>query len=70
MKPKSCFAGKLLLAFDLPPMLNVGLTCDAFERENARLTLSLDGNNPSNNTQSVSVGGELSLMNLYVRNYL
>ena len=28
-----------------------------------RLTLSVDGNNPSNNTQSVSVGGEMLLAN-------
>ena len=50
-------------SFDLPLMLKVGLTWDAFERENARLTLSVDGNNPTNNTQSVSIGGELTLAN-------
>ena len=50
-------------AFDLPLMLKVGLTWDAFERENARLTFSVDGNNPTNNTQSVSIGGELALAN-------
>ena len=50
-------------AFDLPLMLKVGLTWDAFEQENMRLTLSVDGNNPSNNTQSVSVGGEMLLAN-------
>lgn len=50
-------------AFDLPLMLKVGLTWDAFERENMRLTLSVDGNNPTNNTQSVSIGGEMALAN-------
>lgn len=50
-------------AFDLPLMLKVGLTWDAFELENMRLTLSVDGNNPTNNTQSVSIGGEMALAN-------
>lgn len=49
--------------FDLPLMLKVGLSWDAVEQENMRLTLSVDGNNPTNNTQSVSIGGELALAN-------
>jgi len=49
--------------FDLPLMLKVGLSWDALEQENMRLTLSVDGNNPTNNTQSVSIGGELALAN-------
>ena len=53
-------------AFDLPLMLKVGLAWEAFERENARLTLSVDGNNPTNNTQSISIGGELALANQQV----
>ena len=49
--------------FDLPLMLKVGLSWDAVEQDNMRLTLSVDGNNPTNNTQSVSIGGELALAN-------
>lgn len=49
--------------FDLPLMLKVGLSWDAVEQENMRLTLSVDGNNPTNNTQSLSIGGELALAN-------
>lgn len=50
-------------AFDLPLMLKVGLAWDAMESENLRATISIDGNNPSNNVQSVSIGGELGLLN-------
>lgn len=49
--------------FDLPLMLKVGLSWDAVDRENIRVTLNADGNSPSNNTQSVSFGGEISLLN-------
>lgn len=49
--------------FDLPLMLKVGLAWDAFDRDGTRATIAIDGNNPSNNTQSFSVGGELSLLN-------
>lgn len=49
--------------FDLPLMLRVGLAWDAINRDGVRATIAVDGNNPSNNTQSVSVGGELSLLN-------
>lgn len=49
--------------YDLPLMLKVGLAWDAFTNENTRVTLTIDGNNPSNNVQSLSIGGELSLMN-------
>lgn len=50
-------------AFDLPLMLKVGLAWEAFNRDGVRATLSIDGNNPSNNTQSLSIGGEVSLLN-------
>lgn len=49
--------------FDLPLLLRVGLAWDAIENENMKATLTVDGNVPSNNLQSVSVGGELSLLN-------
>lgn len=49
--------------FDLPLMLKVGLAWDAIDRDGVKATLSIDGNNPSNNTQSLSIGGEVSLLN-------
>ena len=49
--------------YDLPLMLRVGFAWDAYTSEDIRATLTLDGNNPSNNLQSVSIGGEVSLMN-------
>ena len=49
--------------FDLPLMLKVGLAWDAIDRDGVRATIAVDGNNPSNNTQSLSVGGEVSLLN-------
>ncbi len=49
-------------AYDMPLMLRVGLSWDAINKENMRATLNIDGNNPTNNVQSFSVGGEISLM--------
>ncbi|HBZ37068.1 MAG TPA: hypothetical protein DEO59_00875 [Balneola sp.] len=49
--------------YDLPLMLRVGFAWDAYSSEDIRATLTLDGNNPSNNVQSFSVGGEISLLN-------
>lgn len=49
--------------YDLPLMLRVGFAWDAYTSDNVRATLTLDGNNPSNNVQSISVGGEISLLN-------
>lgn len=49
--------------YDLPLMLKVGLAWTAIEKENISATFSIDGNNPTNNEQSISIGGELGLMN-------
>ena len=49
-------------SFDLPLMLKVGLAWDAINKEDIRATLSVEGNNPTNNVQSLSIGGELGLM--------
>ncbi|MFA5669116.1 MAG: PorV/PorQ family protein [Balneolaceae bacterium] len=49
--------------YDLPLMLRVGLSWDAINNENMRATLNLDGNDPTNNVKSFSVGGEISLLN-------
>ncbi len=59
-KPDAILATK---GYDLPLMLKVGLSWDAVDNDQIRATLSVDGNNPTNNTQSVSLGGEIALLN-------
>lgn len=49
--------------FDIPLTLKVGFAWDAVNNEQLRATLSVDGNSPSDNYQSVSVGGEIALLN-------
>lgn len=49
--------------YDLPLMLRVGLSWDAINNENMRATINIDGNDPTNNVKSISLGGELSLLN-------
>ncbi len=49
-------------AFALPLMLRVGLSWDAVDNETLKATLNIDGNNPTNNTQSISIGGEVALL--------
>lgn len=49
--------------FDLPLIMRLGLSYDAWRTENLRLTLAADGINPSDNAQSVNVGAELSFLN-------
>lgn len=48
--------------FDLPLRLRVGFAWDAIDTDELRATFSLDGNNPTNNLQSISLGGELSFL--------
>ncbi|MTI87963.1 MAG: UPF0164 family protein [Balneolaceae bacterium] len=50
-------------AYNIPLMLKLGLAWDAVDNKNMRATLTLDGNSPSNNVQSISVGGEIGLLN-------
>ena len=49
--------------FNLPLRLKVGLAWDAINSKNFRATIDVDGNSPSDNMQSVSVGGELGFLN-------
>lgn len=49
--------------FDLPLIMRLGLSYDAWHTENLRLTLAADGINPSDNAQSVNIGTELSFLN-------
>ncbi len=49
--------------FDLPLIMRLGLSYDAWRSENFRFTLAADGINPSDNAQSLNVGAELSFLN-------
>ncbi len=50
-------------SFDLPLIMRLGLSYIAWRAENHQLTLAVDGINPSDNSQSVNIGTELSLLN-------
>lgn len=47
--------------FDLPLRLQIGMSKDFIFMENQRLTIAVDGIVPSDNNESVNVGGELAL---------
>lgn len=49
--------------FDLPLIMRLGLSYNAWHTENLRLTLAADGINPSDNDQSLNLGAELSFLN-------
>lgn len=49
--------------FALPLCLKIGLAWDAVKSRVCRVTVDVDGNSPTNNDQSVSVGGEISFLN-------
>ncbi len=49
--------------FALPLQLRVGLAWDAIKTKLYRITVDVDGNSPTDNDQSVSVGGEISFLN-------
>ncbi|HKJ45071.1 MAG TPA: PorV/PorQ family protein [Balneolales bacterium] len=49
--------------YNLPLRLKVGLAWDAINSKMYRFTLDVDGNSPSDNVQSISVGGELAFLN-------
>ena len=49
--------------FDLPLIMRMGLSYDAWHSDSFRLTLAADGINPSDNAQSVNFGAELSFLN-------
>lgn len=48
--------------FQLPMRLQVGLSWDAYESEDVRATINVDGHSPNDDVQSVSVGTEIALM--------
>ena len=47
--------------FDLPLLMRIGIANNIINSEQLRLTLSVDGLHPNDNTESVNVGGELAL---------
>lgn len=53
--------------FDLPLLLRVGLSGEAIDNELMRLTWSVDGNHPNDNTEYVNLGVELGLLNEMVQ---
>lgn len=53
--------------FDLPLIMRIGISGEVVNTENFRLTLSVDGINPNDNSQSLNVGGEIGLINDKVR---
>lgn len=54
--------------WELPLIFQIGLSANAVNTEDYRLTLAVDAIHPSNNYQSVNVGGELAFMEfLFIR---
>lgn len=49
--------------FDLPLHMKFGVAFDAIQSDPLRLTLLVDGTNPSDNNQSVSLAAEVGLLN-------
>ncbi len=49
--------------FDLPLTMRIGLSGEIIHNDFARITLSADGINPNDNSQSVNVGTEIALLN-------
>jgi len=49
--------------FDLPLIMRIGISGEVINNENFRLTLSADGINPNDNSQSMNLGGEVGLFN-------
>jgi len=53
--------------FDLPLIMRVGISGEVVNSEDFRLTLSADGINPNDNSQSMNVGGEIGMLNEKLR---
>lgn len=48
--------------FDLPLIMRIGISGEVINTEDFRFTLSADGINPNDNSQSLNVGGEIGLL--------
>jgi hypothetical protein len=53
--------------FDLPLIMRIGISGEVVNTENFRWTLSADGINPNDNSQSLNVGSEIGLLNEKLR---
>lgn len=53
--------------FDLPLIMRIGVSGEAIETGDFRLTLSVDGVNPNDNSQSLDIGAEIGLLNEKIR---
>lgn len=53
--------------FDLPLIMRVGISGEVFKTEDYRLTFSLDGVDPNDNSQSINIGSEIGLLNEKIR---
>ncbi|MFQ5629507.1 MAG: PorV/PorQ family protein, partial [bacterium] len=49
--------------FDLPLLLRIGVSWDAFKTEQNRLTIAVDGAHPNDNSEYANVGFEYALFN-------
>jgi hypothetical protein len=48
--------------FDLPLLMRLGLAYDAWQNEESRITIAVDGINPNDNAQSLNVGAEAAFL--------
>jgi hypothetical protein len=53
--------------FDLPLIMRIGVSGEVVTTENFRLTLSADGVDPNDNSQSINLGSEIGLLNEKIR---
>ncbi len=49
----------------MPLFFRVGLAMDVIEFQNNRFTLALDAFRPSDNTETINIGGELAFMDMF-----
>ncbi len=49
--------------FDLPLIMRIGISGELINTQDFRFTLSADGVNPNDNSQSMNLGGEIGLLN-------
>ena len=53
--------------FDMPLIMRIGISGEVINNEDFRWTLSADGINPNDNSQSVNIGSEIGLFNEKIR---
>ena len=53
--------------FDLPLIMRIGISGEVVNSENFRWTLSADGVNPNDNSQSMNLGSEIGMLNEKLR---